>query len=90
MTDLPPGGNVQKKLEAVLDRADQVILEGRERVSVLRSIAQMEGNLADAVETVGVQLVEGRNIKFRCDVSGEPTSLRAEVFEESIKSPGRR
>jgi signal transduction histidine kinase len=82
MKDLPPSGNAQKQLASVLDRADQVILEGRERVSVLRSIAQLEGNLTDAVETVGLQLVEGCNIKFQCAVLGKPTPLRADIFEE--------
>jgi len=82
MKDLPPNGSARRNMESALDRADEVILEGRERVSVLRSRAQIRGDLPGAVKTVGYHLLDGSRITLRVSVSGRPTPLRSAVFEE--------
>ena len=82
MKDLPPNGSARRNMESALDRADEVILEGRERISVLRSSAQLQGDLPEAVRTVFHQLLDGSQITLRFNVLGRSTPLRPAVFEE--------
>lgn len=82
LKDLPPNGNARRNMENALDRADEVILEGRERVSVLRSRAQLKGDLPEAVRTVCHQLLDGSRITLNFSVLGRPAQLSQAAFEE--------
>ena len=59
-----------------------MILEGRERISVLRSSAQLQGDLPEAVRTVFHQLLDGSQIALRFNVLGRSIPLRPAAFEE--------
>lgn len=71
----------RQELEQTIKRADQVLLEGRERVRHLRT-ADDRSDLPAALRQVGEELAQGRTAKFRMIVEGTARELHAIVFEE--------
>lgn len=79
---LPADAPVRQKIEALLDKADDVILEARERVRDLRS-PQVDGTeLAQALEALGRALGSGSAARLRVTTQGQPRSLQRKVLDE--------
>ena len=68
-------------MERVLQRADDVLAEARDRVLDLRR-ARMSGELSDALAALGEDLVPEHATEFRLEVEGEPRQLDALVRDE--------
>ena len=68
-------------MERVLQRADDVLAEARDRVLDLRR-ARMSGELSEALAALGEDLVPEHSTEFRLEVEGEPRALDALVRDE--------
>ncbi len=81
---LPVDAPVRVAMEKALDRADDVLLEGRDRVKGLRAASQGTGELSQAFARVGEELELDPPEGFHVVVEGQPTPLdplvRDEVF----------
>jgi signal transduction histidine kinase len=69
-------------LESALERADQVLIESRDRVKGLRDSALMQEDLPAALARVGEQLAQDSAVKFSLAVEGAPRSLHPILKEE--------
>ena len=82
---LPSEDTPHQVLEQVLDRADQVLLDGRERVRDLRQ-SQMEGeDVAEAVGRYGEEFAQNGSTLFVMTVVGTPRPLDPAVFNEVVR-----
>ncbi|QSQ26658.1 hypothetical protein JY651_17750 [Pyxidicoccus parkwayensis] len=79
---LPEGTHTRAALDKVLERADGVLVEGRDRVQDLRAAADNAEELSQALARVGEELQVGSAVCFRVEVEGEPTPLDALVRDE--------
>jgi signal transduction histidine kinase/ligand-binding sensor domain-containing protein len=70
-------------LEQALDRADEVLAEGRDRVLDLRVPADTLGDLAKSLAAAGDELSQGRSTALRTVVEGQPRQLVARVKHEA-------
>ncbi len=80
---MQPADPRRQELEHTIERADQVLLEGRERVHHLR-VSGNRGDLPTALCEVGEELAEDRIAKFQMSVEGTTRQLHAIVREELI------
>jgi signal transduction histidine kinase len=67
-------------LESALDRADQALVEGRDRVRGLRTAANAD--LAQSLQSTGEELARGHPSAFECSVSGAPKPIQADTRDE--------
>jgi signal transduction histidine kinase len=67
-----------------LDRAEAVLVEGRDRVRALRS-ATDHGDIAESLAETGNKLAQESTTKFRIIVEGKMRSLHPVVRDEAIK-----
>lgn len=81
---LPRGEPSRLFFEEALDLADQVIVEGRDRVAELRAPAEAVRDLADALEELGNQMAAMYGFAFKLFVRGEPHPLHSLVAEECL------
>lgn len=72
-------------LEQALDRADQLVCEGRDRVRDLRRDTAIHGSLQDCVRALGTGLQHEASATFTLTVSGSPTPLQAMVRDEAYR-----
>ncbi|MCY1080470.1 sensor histidine kinase [Archangium lansingense] len=79
---LPSHEPARQAMEKALDRADQVLAEGRDRVMELRSSAHDGRDLLGALVQVGEELAEDMPVSFRLVVEGVPQELDAAVQVE--------
>ena len=79
---LPAHEPVRQRIEAVLDRADEVVMEARERVLDLRSTEVSGAYLAERLAKAGRELAEQHDIVFRLVTSGEPQPLQRAASDE--------
>lgn len=77
-----PDDPARKVLESALERADQVLVESRDRVKGLRASAQMQEDLPSALAKVGEQLAQDNDVTFSLAVEGAPRSLHPILKEE--------
>jgi signal transduction histidine kinase/ligand-binding sensor domain-containing protein len=70
-------------LEQVLDRADEVLAEARDRVRNLRSATEIPRDLPSALKLVAEEQPEGREAIFKTVVEGMVRPLHPLVFEET-------
>lgn len=68
-------------MEDVLSRADEILLEGRERIHDLRSTITAPEDLSKTLASFGEELADGRGSTFSLSVVGTPRPLVPEVFE---------
>jgi signal transduction histidine kinase/ligand-binding sensor domain-containing protein len=78
----------RQTLELALDRADEVLAEGRDRVMDLRVAADSLRDLPQAFASAGQTLAQGGSITFRTTVEGQPRELLRRVKDE-VYSIGR-
>jgi signal transduction histidine kinase/ligand-binding sensor domain-containing protein len=81
----PVNRSVRGKMEKVLERADEVLLEGRESVSKLRAEAKHGDDLAQAIASVGEELAEDHACQFNMAIVGTPQPLDPVVLDEAYR-----
>lgn len=81
---LPKADSVRTEVEALLDRADGVVLEARDRVRGLRSNGTDGLGLVQALDALGQSLAAGTDLIFRVVSSGRPRELRLEASDELL------
>jgi signal transduction histidine kinase len=80
---LPEPSPVREVMERVLERADQVLVEGRDRVKDLRTSVDGVTNLAAALARVGRELAVDTRIEFAVFVEGDAREVNALVRDEA-------
>ena len=82
---LPHDEPIYKRLEKVLVRADQVLLEGRESVRDLRDEVTNDGDLAVLLTRCGEQLAQDHMVPFGLLVVGEPVRIDPTLSREMYR-----
>ena len=82
LDDLLPQGEAKDELEQTLDRADQVVAEGRKAVHDLRLSTVVTNDLARAVRALGDELSSEDSATFGFLVEGETRELHPIVRDE--------
>lgn len=82
---LPEPGAAHQLMESVLDRADQVLVEGRDRVRDLRSEGVNDGELAGSLTRIGDGLAKEHSIAFSLAIGGTPVRLDPSVWGEAYR-----
>jgi signal transduction histidine kinase len=85
MKTLPVEMPARKMMEQVLDRADEVLLEGRQSVRDLRQQGASETELSQALTHCGEELAQNHTSLFSVTIVGEPKPLTPVVFNESYR-----
>ncbi|MFP2925730.1 two-component regulator propeller domain-containing protein [Pyxidicoccus sp. 3LG] len=75
-----PEGEIRDDLQRTLDRADETLADGRDRVAALRSATALRLDLA--LQTLGVELSENGGPAFRFTPQGEARELDPLVADE--------
>jgi signal transduction histidine kinase/ligand-binding sensor domain-containing protein len=79
--DLP----ARRSMENALDRADEVLLEGRERVRDLRQDEMSPSELPHMLATYGQELGRDHPIRFSLSIIGTQQSLHPTVADEAYR-----
>jgi signal transduction histidine kinase/ligand-binding sensor domain-containing protein len=77
-----PATPARARLDQALDRAEQVLGEGRDRVSGLRAELEPGETLAEALSAVGLDYNADGRVDFRVVVDGVPRVLNVVVQDE--------
>jgi signal transduction histidine kinase/ligand-binding sensor domain-containing protein len=85
---IPPGEKSRQSLENALDRADQVLAQGRDRVLNLRASSEWPADLADSLRLVGEEFLPDTANTLTVVVEGTSRRLHPVVREE-VLSIGR-
>ncbi len=80
--ELPVGGDPRRSIEDALDRAEEVLAEGRDRVSELRAPAGGEGDLDQQLLDMARKLGFGSGVELSAASEGQPRRLDPIVFSE--------
>lgn len=82
---LPADEPARKALDLALDQADQVIVEGRDRVIALRVPGHRAGGLQSALAAVARELSAVHRVGFQAIAQGKIPTLPAAVEDELFK-----
>ena len=85
MKTLPAEEPARTMMAQVLDRADEVLLEGRQSVRDLREAGTSEAELPEALKHCGEELAQNHTSLFTLTIVGEPKPLAPVVFNESYR-----
>jgi ligand-binding sensor domain-containing protein/two-component sensor histidine kinase len=85
MKTIPQDHPARNLMENVLDRADQVLLEGRERVRDLRHTETSANELPDMLAACGEELSRNHAIRFSLSAIGAQRPLDATIGAELYK-----
>ena len=80
---MPPGDPTRATLERSLDRAEQVLAEGRDRVNELRTPARDDATLGEILKRAGEDLAAEHGIAFTATLRGEGAPLPDRVLDEA-------
>ncbi|HEY5758350.1 MAG TPA: two-component regulator propeller domain-containing protein [Steroidobacter sp.] len=83
--EIPGSLAARRMMEETLDRADEVLIEGRDRVMDLRESQKPVTELPEALSAIGAQLMEESGVRFSMIVEGTPRPLHPIVREESCQ-----
>jgi signal transduction histidine kinase/ligand-binding sensor domain-containing protein len=75
----------RSSLEKSLDRAEQMLVEGRKQLTGLRSSGKEDPNVADLLRKSGDELAQAYNVRFAANVTGESVQLPEHVREEVVR-----
>jgi signal transduction histidine kinase len=81
---LPKQMEAYSQMEQALERADEVLTEGRDRVKYLRASPSLDTDLPRAIESVGEQMATSLTARFRLKVDGISRDLHPIVLEEAL------
>jgi len=76
---LPRNSHARHSMERALDRAEQVIAEGRDRISGLRGLMAPAEDLAAAFQTLQLEAGGPASVAYRVSTFGQPMALRSAV-----------
>jgi signal transduction histidine kinase/ligand-binding sensor domain-containing protein len=79
---IPDGEPVRQEMERALDYADQVLMEGRDRVSNLRTTGPLVRDLPAAFRQIADHTSQDRKMIVETVVEGTPRALHPLVLEE--------
>jgi signal transduction histidine kinase/ligand-binding sensor domain-containing protein len=79
-SELPAMDPTRRKMEGVLDQADQLLREARERVSNLRTL-RVPSDITAAIRRLGEELFRDTSIPLKFLVSGSPRPLDLSVAD---------
>ena len=79
---IPPDDASRGMLDRSLATADRIILEGRNRVSSLRSEQLTDGELVASLENAGTDLRSDSEVEFSVNRSGSDATLHSPVADE--------
>lgn len=82
MEEIPVGTQARRLMEEALDRADEVITEGRDRVVELRSTVWQRDELPEAIAARVKELAADGTHKINFRIDGEPFQLDSVIGEE--------
>jgi signal transduction histidine kinase/ligand-binding sensor domain-containing protein len=82
---LPPDGSAHDTIERLLDRADQVLLEGRESVQDLRQTDGLGSELSEVLVQCGEEFAGDAPVDFSVVIVGPKRTLRSIVLIETIR-----
>ena len=82
---IPESDPTRAALDATLERADEVVAEGRKRVLDLRVPSETMHELPEALAAIGNDLARGRELTFRATVEGTFRALVAHVRDEGYR-----
>lgn len=85
MERIPPTEPARELMEQALDHADEVIIEGRDRVTTLRMGEPKAANLEDAIRQAGEDGARDTATAFRLTVEGARRPLDRAVREEILR-----
>ena len=85
LTRLPEDSAPRGAMEQALQRADQVMLEGRNRVHDLRQSTQASADLPEALEALAAELAHTCDTRFTLTIEGAPRDLHPVVREEAYR-----
>ncbi|HET9448074.1 MAG TPA: two-component regulator propeller domain-containing protein [Steroidobacteraceae bacterium] len=85
LAKLPKEGAARNMMEQALNRADDVITEGRAHVYDLRQSANVTNDLPQALTAVGDEFAQTTDTKFRVIIEGAPRHLHPVVREEAYR-----
>jgi signal transduction histidine kinase len=83
--EMPRDSAAHIAMDRALDRADDVLVEGRDRVRDLRSAIASGDDLAQAFSNIGAELSADRAAPLRVVVEGVPAPLDADVGDEIFR-----
>jgi signal transduction histidine kinase/ligand-binding sensor domain-containing protein len=83
--EIPPDTPARQMMEHALDRADDVLIEGRDRVKDLRISPASGPDLAPTIGAMGAELAKEQLIRFNLSVEGTPRPLDPIVREEALR-----
>jgi signal transduction histidine kinase len=82
--EIPNDSPARQQMEQALDRADGLLVEGRDRVKDLRVSPAVGPDLPAAIGAVGAELAKEHAVRFNLSVEGTPRSLDPIVLEETL------
>jgi signal transduction histidine kinase/ligand-binding sensor domain-containing protein len=82
MMMIPQAEPARQRMEASLDRADQVMAEGRDRVVNLHTSFDNSGDLAQSLARAGDEIANGSEVKIRVTAEGQVQSLNPVAWDE--------
>jgi signal transduction histidine kinase len=82
LKQIPKDQRAHGTMEEALNRADEVLLEGRERVRSLRFVTPSSTALQEALETCGRELSQDHKSEFSISTVGSPRILKPIVQDE--------
>ncbi|WP_445143409.1 sensor histidine kinase [Dyella sp. Tek66A03] len=85
MERIPATQPARDLMERALDHADEVIIEGRDRLTNLRTLEQQEANLERSLQQMGEEFARDTRITFRLTVEGMPRSLDPAAGDEVLR-----
>lgn len=85
LKDIPEREPARQMMESALDRADEVLLEGRERVRDLREVEITGGGLSDSLARCGKELAQDYATRFSLAIVGTPQPLDPTVCSEACR-----
>jgi signal transduction histidine kinase/ligand-binding sensor domain-containing protein len=86
--NMPAHDPLRKMIDDVLDRADEVLREARNRVRNLRRRTADENELPDRLTKCGQQLSKDHAAAFTLAIVGEPKVLESTVQDEAYRIAG--
>jgi signal transduction histidine kinase/ligand-binding sensor domain-containing protein len=82
MMEIPEREPARQLMETALDRADEVMAEGRDRVVCLHPSFDKFGDLAQSLARAGVEIANDSEVKISVTTEGQVQTLNPEALDE--------
>lgn len=76
---------LKEQVTLVLDEAEAMLEEGRDRVRQLNEKVQTRVSFVDALSQMGMRLAQSHSCRFEIAVAGTPITLAAEIEDELLR-----